>query len=88
MASATFDYTFHDEKAEVVGELLSAARLIHIRHKNLARPSVVLNAQLSSYCDVYGHEFWQASYGELITTGETPEDAFHEFDKAWEGIVD
>lgn len=88
MATATFEYTFQDEKAEVVQELLSAARLMHIRHKNLARPSVVLKARLSSYCDVYGRTYWQASFGELIATGETPEEAFGNFDDAWQGLDD
>ena len=88
MASETFEYTFHREKTEIVGELLKAARCLHTRQRNLCRPSVVMQARLSSYGDIHGNTYWQASYGELFASGDTPDDAFTEFDKAWEGRDD
>lgn len=68
----------------LVDELRDAARLLRGRMRNLARPSVILGAQLSPYgCAVTGATLWQASYGGLIVSGDTPEDAFHAFDRAW-----
>jgi hypothetical protein len=64
--------------------LLQAARSRYLAERNLCRPSVLLGAELAEYvCTVTGETFYAASYDCLFATGQTPDEAFLNFDAAW-----
>lgn len=85
MTSTYHDTEIADNKLQISRYLLCAARARHVAERNQCRPSVQLLAELSSYSDVHGRIWWQASYGGLIETGCTPDEAFAAFDRAWNG---
>lgn len=63
--------------------LSQAARYLVHAMRNRSRPSVVLRPQLQRCHDDYGRWSWLASYGDLYAFGETPEEAYQEFDAIW-----
>lgn len=76
-------------RSEASEYLRHAAALIYRRHLNLARPSIIVGAELSQVIlPTSGQMAWQASYGGLFAIGSTPDEAFHNFDLAWEGVED
>lgn len=71
-----------DRDLDLAAEYLRKS--MHLR----CQASVILRPQLSSHIDGCGEIFWMAEYGELIATGDTPAEAFGEFDRIWiEGDV-
>lgn len=63
--------------------LETAARKLKQAMSNLARPSVIIRPSLMQSLD--GQTFI-AAYGSLHVQGDTPEEAFAAFDRAWLGL--
>jgi hypothetical protein len=71
------------EKAAV--ELESSKQLAQrssINTSNHLRPSLILKPSLLCSDDGDG---WEATYGELVAYGDTPEIAYQKFDELWTG---
>ena len=66
--------------------LLRAARYRFLRERLLCRPCVILQPELSERVDAVTYERqWVAEYYGVFATGDTPEEAYEAFDRAWQG---
>ena len=61
-----------------------AADLRERAARNNNRPSIILKASLDGTIDEFGEPRYLASYGSLFASGDTPDEAFANFDAIWQ----
>lgn len=76
-----------DLQLQTATHLRDAARLQAHKARQQARPCMLLRPPLTSKAIDNDELIFTAEYGPIYATGDTPEEAYEAFDRAWIGDV-